>query len=288
MVAIIRKSSLYETAIFVLILELFGLASSGFTYIFTFWLPDAATAQIAMIFFNFIFGFALSIVGMVLRLLPTTRPMYMSTLRYIFLLSPLCCVGDALNNIALRTIWELRELGPGKEYKIFDIEIVGLSIIYLSVETIVYLSITIGLEYILGLPIYQAWMNKYFIKLPVVSDKDKNTKDEDVLAEEERIHNGRSNNNANNANDSGTDTNGSNSGIDDTIIVDSVQKVYYTGQKHAVKGCSIGIPNGECFGLLGINGAGKTSLLSMLSGEFPPTTGGITLNGLNLLNAGNI
>ena len=104
-----------------------------------------------------------------------------------------------------------------------------------------------------------------------------------MLAEEERIYNGRSNNNANNANDNGTDTNGSNSGIDDTIIVDSVQKVYYTGQKHAVKGCSIGIPNGECFGLLGINGAGKTSLLSMLSGEFPPTTGGITLNGLNLL-----
>ncbi len=34
----------------------------------------------------------------------------------------------------------------------------------------------------------------------------------------------------------------------------------------AVKSTSLGIPRGECFGLLGINGAGKSSTLGMLSG----------------------
>ena len=28
-----------------------------------------------------------------------------------------------------------------------------------------------------------------------------------------------------------------------------------------------------CFGLLGVNGAGKTSTLGMVTGEFPPSTG---------------
>lgn len=262
-VAIVKNSSIFEIAVLVLILELFGMASTGFTYIFTFWLPDAATAQIAMIFFNFIFGFALSIGGMVLRILPSTRDIYMDTMRYFFLLSPLCCVGDAVNNIALRSTWGMLELGPGQEYAVFDLEITGLSIIYLCAETVVYLSMTIGLEYVLGLPVYQAWMNKYFIKVPDASTVTKGVKDADVLIEEERIQNNRGK-------------------LEDTIVVDGVQKVYYNGQKHAVKGVSLGIPNGECFGLLGINGAGKTSLLSMLSGEFAPTTGVISLLGKDM------
>ena len=39
------------------------------------------------------------------------------------------------------------------------------------------------------------------------------------------------------------------------------------GAKVAVKSTSLGIPKGECFGLLGINGAGKSSTLAILSGE---------------------
>ena len=52
--------------------------------------------------------------------------------------------------------------------------------------------------------------------------------------------------------------------------------------KYAVKGVSLGIPNGECFGLLGINGAGKSTTLSMLSGAFPPSMGSAHIAGLDL------
>lgn len=37
--------------------------------------------------------------------------------------------------------------------------------------------------------------------------------------------------------------------------------------KLAVRSMSLGIPQGECFGLLGVNGAGKTSTMGMLTGD---------------------
>lgn len=50
--------------------------------------------------------------------------------------------------------------------------------------------------------------------------------------------------------------------------VKGLRKVYPTskGAKVAVKSTSLGIPRGECFGLLGTNGAGKSSTLAILSG----------------------
>ena len=43
----------------------------------------------------------------------------------------------------------------------------------------------------------------------------------------------------------------------------------YDGGKVAVRNISFGVPVGECFGFLGINGAGKTSTLKMLTGAPP-------------------
>ncbi|RCN44473.1 ABC transporter, ATP-binding protein, partial [Ancylostoma caninum] len=49
------------------------------------------------------------------------------------------------------------------------------------------------------------------------------------------------------------------------VIVDNVKKWY--GDQNAVKGVSFHVEKGECFGLLGVNGAGKTSTFQMLTGE---------------------
>jgi ABC-type multidrug transport system ATPase subunit len=63
-----------------------------------------------------------------------------------------------------------------------------------------------------------------------------------------------------------------------------MRKVYPSpvGNKVAVQCLSFGIPKGECFGFLGINGAGKTTTLSILSGEFPPTSGTAFIDGYNI------
>ena len=291
--------SWHEVLVMWCIFELFGMAAMGFTYSLCFLFPDSATAQIGMLFFNFIFGFALSIVAMVLRILPTTHDIQMNYLRYFLFLSPLCCAGDALSNLTVRRIWSVTELGPGRDYAVLDWDITGLNLTMLAVETVVYLILTICIEYIGGLPVYQQMLNKFIVKLPeepasVTANPDasgsptvapiaaatdftvatptppsagawSDMKDLDVKQEEQRVTQQLTAGNCT-----------------DTIVVSKTHKVYYTGGKHAVKGVTLGIPNGECFGLLGINGAGKTSLLSMLSGEIPPTIGDITLNGLSM------
>jgi ABC-type multidrug transport system ATPase subunit len=47
----------------------------------------------------------------------------------------------------------------------------------------------------------------------------------------------------------------------------------YEGGFIAVKSISLGINKRECFGLLGHNGAGKSTTLNMLCGLFEPTSG---------------
>ncbi|CAN0168144.1 unnamed protein product, partial [Discosporangium mesarthrocarpum] len=73
----------------------------------------------------------------------------------------------------------------------------------------------------------------------------------------------------------------------DVVKVSNLRKIYPSskGVKLAVKSTSLGIPRGECFGLLGINGAGKSSTLAMLSGELteiPATSGEAFLAGYNV------
>lgn len=41
----------------------------------------------------------------------------------------------------------------------------------------------------------------------------------------------------------------------------------------AVRNVSFGVKTGECFGLLGINGAGKTTSFRMLTGDETPSAG---------------
>ncbi len=63
------------------------------------------------------------------------------------------------------------------------------------------------------------------------------------------------------------------------LIVEDVHKRY--GAFHAVKGVSFKVRKGTCFGVLGPNGAGKTSLLAMMEGLIPITSGKITVLGFD-------
>ena len=53
----------------------------------------------------------------------------------------------------------------------------------------------------------------------------------------------------------------------------NLRKEYDSGKKVAVVNASFGVRRGECLGLLGHNGAGKTTIASMLSGLIEPTYG---------------
>jgi ABC-2 type transport system ATP-binding protein len=64
------------------------------------------------------------------------------------------------------------------------------------------------------------------------------------------------------------------------LIAQDLHKSY--GDNKAVDGISLQVARGEVFGLLGPNGAGKTTTISMLTGLFPPDSGSITVDGLDL------
>lgn len=55
------------------------------------------------------------------------------------------------------------------------------------------------------------------------------------------------------------------------------------GAVEAVHDLSFSAPKGQIVGLLGQNGAGKTTTLNMLTGYFPPTTGQVLVDGMDML-----
>ena len=89
-------------------------------------------------------------------------------------------------------------------------------------------------------------------------------KDDDVLNEEKRI---------------------ANNNLDpkqDIFVVNGIAKHF--GNFIAVKGISFTLKPSECFGLLGVNGAGKTTSFKMLTGDEFITKGNVLLNGISLIN----
>ncbi|MFP4200544.1 MAG: ABC transporter ATP-binding protein [Clostridia bacterium] len=64
------------------------------------------------------------------------------------------------------------------------------------------------------------------------------------------------------------------------IEVREVTKHY--GNKTAVDGLSFSVSKGEILGFLGPNGAGKTTTMRMITGLIPPTSGMVTVDGLNV------
>ena len=56
------------------------------------------------------------------------------------------------------------------------------------------------------------------------------------------------------------------------------------GQRQAVAGVDLEVSRGEVLGLLGLNGAGKSTTLQMLCGVLAPSAGAVTVNGVDLLD----
>jgi ATP-binding cassette subfamily A (ABC1) protein 3 len=89
--------------------------------------------------------------------------------------------------------------------------------------------------------------------------------DDDVLAEEKRVE--------------------ETSPQDMRVRVNKFRKVYtnMTGNSLvAVEKTSFGLDYGECFALLGVNGAGKSTTFKSLTYDIEPTAGELTINGLEV------
>src|SRR5262249_57347396 len=71
-------------------------------------------------------------------------------------------------------------------------------------------------------------------------------------------------------------------GSSSTLIeVRDLVKRYKRADTNAVDGVSFGVRPGEFFSLLGPNGAGKTTTISILTTTLTPTSGHVTVDGLD-------
>ncbi len=64
------------------------------------------------------------------------------------------------------------------------------------------------------------------------------------------------------------------------IEVENVSK--YFGATRAVDRACFKVDKGESVGLLGPNGSGKTTIIRLLTGFFPPTSGRVLIGGLDV------
>ncbi|ELW62507.1 ATP-binding cassette sub-family A member 3 [Tupaia chinensis] len=71
--------------------------------------------------------------------------------------------------------------------------------------------------------------------------------------------------------------------LNSTVLIKELTKIYFQCPAIlAVKNISLAIQKGECFGLLGFNGAGKTSTFQILTGEESATSGEVIIDGYSI------
>ena len=110
-------------------------------------------------------------------------------------------------------------------------------------------------------------------------------KDDDVIAEENRVANQVVSRQSQSQVDDDEEGRFVNPNHLDCIRVHNFQKEYDTfcgAPVRAVKQASFGLDFGECFALLGVNGAGKSTTFKSLTRDTTPTTGEITIKGYDI------
>jgi ABC-type multidrug transport system ATPase subunit len=159
----------------------------------------------------------------------------------------------------------------GEPITVWDSSVLRYEVLFLLWQSVGYLGLAILLDIASNNPravsVWRKFTNiitcRWCSRQVGVGNLDslKRQDDDDVVREQERVLSGGANH--------------------DLIVLSQLSKIYDTG-KVAVNNMSLGIPPGQCFGLLGINGAGKTTTMSMLTAEFPPTSGDATLAGFSV------
>ncbi len=65
-----------------------------------------------------------------------------------------------------------------------------------------------------------------------------------------------------------------------TLEISNVTKIY--GEQKALDNVTLNISKGEVLGLLGPNGAGKSTLMKIITSFIPPTSGNVSVEGINV------
>ncbi|XP_072517055.1 phospholipid-transporting ATPase ABCA1 isoform X1 [Salminus brasiliensis] len=232
----------------VLLLLLYGWAITPLMYPASFVFSVPSTAYVTLTSINLFIGINGSIATFVLELFTNEHLKEVNRiLKKVFLIFPHFCLGRGLIDMAKNQAMAdaLQRLGTKQTLEPLAWDFVGKNLFAMAVEGIVFFIFTILLQYKFFIRFRLPWLEPV---LPPLGPED-----EDVGRERDRVKNGRTQ--------------------DDILTLIDLSKVYKAGKKPAVDRLCLGIPRGECFGLLGVNGAGKTSTFLMLTGDTSVTHG---------------
>ncbi|XP_036277372.1 glucosylceramide transporter ABCA12 isoform X6 [Pipistrellus kuhlii] len=245
-----------------LLLLLFGYATFSWMYLLAGIFHETGMAFITYVCINLFFGInsivSLSVVYFLSkeRLNDPTLELISETLKRIFLIFPQFCFGYGLIELSQQqsVLDFLKAYGVEYPSETFEMDKLGAMFVALVSQGTMFFFLRLLINEWL-IKKFRLFFRK-FNSSPVIETIEE---DEDVRAERLRVENG--------------------AGEFDLVQLHRLTKSYQLIHKKiiAVNNISIGIPAGECFGLLGVNGAGKTTIFKMLTGDIIPSSGNILI-----------
>ncbi|XP_054047718.1 ATP-binding cassette sub-family A member 13 [Rissa tridactyla] len=237
----------------VLLLILFGYATLPWMYLVSRFFSSSDVAFISYISLNFVFGLCTMLVTLLPRLLAiiskvqSFQDIY-NILKWAFIVFPQFCLGQGLIELSYNQIkFDLtRNFGIDSYVSPFEMNFLGWIFIEMALQGTLLLLLRLFLHWdLLQKPRGQCSINS--MASP--------SEDVDVEMERQRLFGGRTGN--------------------DLLLLYNLRKCYggFSKKNTAVESISLGIPRGECFGLLGTNGAGKSTTFKMLTGDIIPSAG---------------
>ncbi|XP_051232460.1 phospholipid-transporting ATPase ABCA1 isoform X2 [Dicentrarchus labrax] len=237
----------------ILLLLLYGWSITPLMYPASFVFSVPSTAYVVLTSINLFIGINGSIATFVLELFVDEHLNEVNRiLKKVFLIFPHFCLGRGLIDMAKNQAMAdaFQRLGTKQTLDPLQWDFVGKNLFAMAAEGVIFFIFTILLQYKFFIRFRPWWVEA---EMPPLGPED-----EDVARERERVINGKAQS--------------------DILTVINLSKVYKAGRKPAVDRLCLGIPRGECFGLLGVNGAGKTSTFRMLTGDTAITYGDAFLN----------
>ncbi|KAF1324094.1 Atp-binding protein, partial [Globisporangium splendens] len=264
-------------------------------YLFSFRFEKHAVAQTSLLVFALSTGGLLSIFSFLCRIINfelapsnpdsiTLSELDRNYLRWIFMLFPGYSLNNGIYEIASRKLsrsalfgtsgtgrpssffglWEglgkdpncvscwMRNVSGCCDRDVFDIDVAGAPFVYMLIEAVLFTILVFAIE------------NRSVIWNPEQRRTQQlKPEDDDVARERRKIESSRSSSN-------------------DSIFIRNLRQQYGKGGKVALNDLCLSIPKGECFGYLGINGAGKSTTMKVLTGQIAPTNGFVSLGGYDL------
>jgi ABC-type Na+ transport system ATPase subunit NatA len=245
-----------------------------------------STAQIAIMVINFMTGFVMVLAYYIMINVPQTKATG-ERIVHFFRFFPPYNVGEGLINLAVGYYQNTIE---HKNLNYFDWDITGRNTVFMLVESVGYFLAVLLTEFP---PLQQAvhWVDGKRVALIPPPPPPRHGVDQDVAEEQQRVKALALALGVASSASAATTSNELEGGVVSTageascaLLLRDLVKTYPPSllggnPKHAVRGVSLACSDGERFGLLGINGAGKTTILGILTGDLQPTSGEVYIGG---------